>query len=58
MANSNLEQYVSEVGNTNIKKPDDLIAYNKEFTDVEGGTPGTVRGFADGQAGFDNALKT
>lgn len=58
MADSNFKQYISEVENTNIKEVDDLIAYNNEFTDVEGGTPGTVRGFADGQAGFDNALKT
>ena len=58
MADSNLEQYLSEVKNTNIKKLDDLIAYNNDFTDIEGGCAGTVRGFADGQAGFDNALKT
>ncbi|EXJ82032.1 hypothetical protein A1O1_08100 [Capronia coronata CBS 617.96] len=49
---NNIRDYLAELNNTNLRGIEDIIAYNIEFTGVEGGIPGTVAGFKSGQDGF------
>ncbi|KIW19675.1 hypothetical protein PV08_00249 [Exophiala spinifera] len=55
---NNIRDYLSELNNTNLRGVEDLIAYNIEYTGIEGGIPGTVAGFRSGQDGFMESLET
>lgn len=49
---NDIRKYLAELENTNMKTLEDIIAFNIQYTGVEGGIPGTVAGFASGQDGF------
>jgi amidase len=49
---NDIRNYLAELENTNMKTLEDIIAFNIQYTGVEGGIPGTVAGFASGQDGF------
>ncbi|KIW48706.1 uncharacterized protein PV06_01273 [Exophiala oligosperma] len=55
---NNIRDYLSELNNTNLRSVEDLIAYNVEYTGVEGGIPGTVAGFKSGQDAFLDSAAT
>lgn len=55
---NNIRDYLAELNNTNMRSVEDLIAYNIDFTGIEGGIPGTVAGFRSGQDGFVNSAAT
>lgn len=55
---NNIRDYLSELNNTNLRTVEDLIAYNVEYTGVEGGIPGTVAGFKSGQDAFIDSAAT
>jgi amidase len=55
---NNIRDYLSELNNTNLRTVEDLVAYNIDYTGVEGGIPGTVAGFKSGQDGFMESLET
>lgn len=55
---SDIAAYLSELKGTNLRSLKDLILYNNRFTDVEGGRPGYLPGFQQGQDGFLGSLAT
>lgn len=55
---NNLRDYLAELNNTNLRTVEDVIAYNLEYTGIEGGIPGTVAGFRSGQDGFIESAAT
>ncbi|KAF4339886.1 hypothetical protein FBEOM_6184 [Fusarium beomiforme] len=58
----NIETYLSEVKNTNIRNLQDIVDFNKKYDGVEGGYPYKngkgIPAFASGQDGFLASLKT
>ncbi|EXJ77458.1 hypothetical protein A1O3_09684 [Capronia epimyces CBS 606.96] len=55
---NNIRDYLAELNNTNLRGIEDLIAYNIQYTGVEGGIPGTVAGFKSGQDAFLDSAAT
>ena len=55
---NNIRDYLSELNNTNVKSIEDIIAFNIQYTGVEGGIPGTVAGFKSGQDAFLDSAAT
>ncbi|KAG9249759.1 amidase signature domain-containing protein [Emericellopsis atlantica] len=58
----NVETYLSEVNNTNVKNLADIVQYNEDFDGSEGGFPYAdgkgIPAFASGQDGFLASLAT
>ncbi|KAG9496678.1 hypothetical protein J7337_011458 [Fusarium musae] len=58
----NIETYLSEVKNTNVRNLEDIVKFNKQYDGVEGGYPYKdgkgIPAFASGQDGFLASLKS
>ncbi|KAF4495639.1 hypothetical protein FAGAP_8192 [Fusarium agapanthi] len=58
----NIETYLSEVENTNVRNLEDIVKFNKQYDGVEGGYPYKdgkgIPAFASGQDGFLASLKS
>lgn len=55
---NNLNAYLSELENTEIRSFEDIVKYNRENNAIEGGEPGAHPAFASGQDGLLAALET
>ena len=55
---NNLQKYLAELSNTNMRNLADIMAYNIDNVITEGGTPGINPYFGSGQDGFDAAFAT
>ena len=54
----NIQKYLSELSNTNIRSLEDLVQYNIDNVGTEGGTPGIHPAFGSGQDGFLASVAT
>ncbi|KAJ8514216.1 hypothetical protein ONZ45_g8213 [Pleurotus djamor] len=55
---NNIRDYLSELEFSNVRSLEDIVAFNNEYTGIEGGIPGTVAGFRSGQDAFLDSLAT
>jgi amidase len=55
---NNIRTYIADLRNTTVHSLEDLVAFNCDNDDVEGGTPGVHPAFASGQDGFLASLET
>ncbi|KAH8703846.1 amidase family protein [Talaromyces proteolyticus] len=55
---NNINSYLAELNNTNMRSLEDLVQYNIDNVGSEGGLPGVNPAFASGQDGFLASLAT
>ena len=55
---NDIEAYLAELNNTNIRSLEDIMQYNIDNLGTEGGYPNTHPAFGSGQDGFDASLAT
>ncbi|SCU77244.1 LAMI_0A00276g1_1 [Lachancea mirantina] len=53
---NNIQAYLSELQNTEIRSLEDIVEYNDRYTGTEGGINGTVPAFKSGQDSFLDSL--